>query len=145
MFSYTPEKEESILMCLGNAERGSDSKNVISTFKNGSDCNFSPSLPLTSNMQPKLDGRSGSLGVWSSCITPGEGVCVFHTRTQHAGRFAFASHGNMSGSHKRHADTPKQGLHSPQMFLNLHESQCDWHWLKQARRPFGSLRPGLRR
>lgn len=34
------EKENCILMCLGNAERCSDSKNVISTFKNGLHCIF---------------------------------------------------------------------------------------------------------
>lgn len=38
-------------------------------------------LPLTSNMQPKLNSYSSSLRVWSGCITWGEDVCIFHTRT----------------------------------------------------------------
>ena len=66
---------------------------------------------------------------------------MFSILAQHGGRFAFTSHGNLSESHKQHADTPKQGLHSPQMFLNLDESQSNWHGLKRACRPFGSLRP----
>lgn len=98
--------------------------------------------PFTSNMQPKLDSQSSSLGVWSAHITWGEGVCIFHTRT--AWREIRLHVSRQSVSHKQHADTPKQGLHSPQMFLNLDESQSNWHCLKQARRPFGSLRPGLR-
>lgn len=34
------EKESLILMCLGSAEHGNDSKNVLSTFKNGSHYNL---------------------------------------------------------------------------------------------------------
>lgn len=52
-------------------------------------------------------------------------------------RFVFTSHGNLSWSHKRPADIPKQGLHSPRMFLNLDESQSNWQRLKRARRGFG--------
>lgn len=58
------------------------------------------------------------------------------------GRFAFTSHGNLSESHKLHADTPKQGLHSPPVFLNLDESQSNWHCLKQARRALRFLAAG---
>lgn len=38
-------------------------------------------LPFTSNMQPAADGHSSSLRVWSSCITWGEGLCIFHPHT----------------------------------------------------------------
>lgn len=41
--------------------------------------------PSTSNMQSKLDSHSSSLEVWSSCITWGEGVCVFSILAQHGG------------------------------------------------------------
>lgn len=67
---------------------------------------------------------------------------MFSILAQRGGRFACTSHGNLSESHKQHADTPKQGLHSPQMFLNLDESQSNWHCLKRARRPFGFLAAG---
>lgn len=40
LYFYKSEKENSILMSLGNAEHCNDSKNVISTFKNGSHCNI---------------------------------------------------------------------------------------------------------
>lgn len=32
-------------------------------------------------MQPAADGHSSFLRVWSSCITWGEGLCIFHPRT----------------------------------------------------------------
>lgn len=134
-------------MYLGSAEQRSDIKNVVSTLKNGSHRNF-----LFTSLHLKyaaiLDSRSSSLGVRLSSMVGLHNLrwrrVYFPYSHSMEGRFAFTSHGNLSASHKQHADTPKQGLHSPQMFLNLDESQGNWHCLKQARRPFGSLRPGLR-
>lgn len=76
MFYSLHMKKSWILMSLGNT----DHKNVISNFKNSSLCVFFL-VPFASNIQPTLEGHSSSLRVWSSCITWGEGMCVFHPRT----------------------------------------------------------------
>lgn len=128
---------------VGNAQHPNDSKNVISTFWYGSHCSLvfmSIYLKYAAQIGPSQQLLRSMVELHN---LRRRRVCFPYSHSME-GRFAFTSHGNLSRSHKQHADTPKQGLHSPPVFLNLDESQSHWHCLKRAHRCFGFLRPGLR-